>query len=87
MLEGLYSAELIKKKPYIALLMGFTYSIIGIGLASWLFRKDPAIVSVALTSLLLYPSIKSLIRIVGIFNTEISPPWARIVAFNTNSTA
>jgi len=61
MLEGLYSAQLIKKKPYFALLMGFTYSIIGIGLASWLFRRDPAIVSVALTSLLLYPTIKSLI--------------------------
>ncbi|MBT3303956.1 stage II sporulation protein M [Candidatus Woesearchaeota archaeon] len=61
MLERLYNIELVKKKPYIAFFLGLVYSIIGIGIAAILFKKDPAIVTVAITAILLYPTIKGLV--------------------------
>lgn len=61
MLERLYNIELVKKKPYLAFFLGLVYSIIGIGIATILFKRDPAIVTVAITALLLYPTIKGLV--------------------------
>ncbi len=62
MLEALYKVDLIEKKPYLALILGIAYTVIGTGLAAWLFKSDPAIPSVAIISLLLYPTIKGLIN-------------------------
>ncbi len=76
MLERLYNIELVKKKPYIAFFLGLVYSIIGIGIATILFKKDPAIVTVAITALLLYPTIKGLVgREIGLLSkTKIKNP-------------
>lgn len=62
MLEKLYSLYTIEEKPYLAFIMGFAYSIIGVGLAFLFFRSDPALVTVAFISLLLYPTIRKVLR-------------------------
>lgn len=62
MLEKLYKIELIIEKPYIAFLIGFLYSVIGINLAAWFFAEDPALVTVGFITVLLYPTIRGLIR-------------------------
>jgi hypothetical protein len=61
MFETLYKIELIKEKPYIAFFMGLFYSIIGISVAAWFFRRDPALVTVGLITVLFYPTIRRLI--------------------------
>jgi hypothetical protein len=58
MIEQLYPIKLIEKRAIIAFILGLTYSIIGIGIAVLLFPEDPAIVAVAIISLMFYPTIK-----------------------------
>jgi uncharacterized membrane protein SpoIIM required for sporulation len=60
MIEQLYPIKLIEKRAVIALILGLAYSIIGIGIAVLLFPEDPAIVAVAIISLMFYPTIKKL---------------------------
>jgi uncharacterized membrane protein SpoIIM required for sporulation len=62
MLEQIYPVKLLEDSPLYALLLGIGYSIIGIGLAVILFPEDPALVAVALISIMLYPTINSLMR-------------------------
>lgn len=62
MLEQIYPIKLIEKNPLYALLLGIAYSVIGIGLAVILFPEDPAIVAVALISLMFYPTINTLMK-------------------------
>ena len=60
MIEQLYPVKLIEKKPIFALMLGIAYSVIGIGIAVLLFPEDPAVVAVAIISLMFYPTIKKL---------------------------
>ena len=61
-LEQLFSLPLIEKKPWYALFIGFTYTVIGLGLAVWIFGEDPALVAVAFTALLLFPTLRRLLH-------------------------
>lgn len=62
MLEQIYPIKLIEKNPIYALFLGIAYSVIGIGLAVLLFPEDPAIVAVALISIMFYPTINKLMK-------------------------
>ncbi|RMF55135.1 stage II sporulation protein M [Candidatus Woesearchaeota archaeon] len=62
-LERIYPASWLEKKSYFAFLLGLTYSVIGIGLAVFIFPQSPGIASLAFTSLLLLPSLYRLITI------------------------
>lgn len=62
MIEKIYSLYTIEEKPYLAFVMGLSFCIIGIALAFIFFRSDPALVTVAFISLLLYPTISKLLR-------------------------
>ncbi|MBI2140774.1 stage II sporulation protein M [Candidatus Woesearchaeota archaeon] len=61
-LERIYPIELLEKNPFYALLLGAAYGTIGIGAAVLLFPEDPAIVAVAFTALMMYPSINAILR-------------------------
>ena len=62
-LEELYSVDWLKSKPYFAFLLGLSYSIIGMGGAIFLFPDDPALVAVALTSMLMIPLVRKLVYV------------------------
>jgi hypothetical protein len=62
MLEQIYPLKLIEKNPIYSLLLGIAYGVIGIGIAVLLFPEDPAIVAVALISLMIYPTINKLLK-------------------------
>ncbi len=55
--EQIYSVDFLKQHPWYGLLLGAGYSVFGIALAMFLFPKDPALVAVAITSILLLPSL------------------------------
>ncbi len=61
MLARIYPHDYVLNRPAMGILLGFLFSIVGIGLTALFFKQDPAIVTVAFTSLLLYPTIKALI--------------------------
>jgi uncharacterized membrane protein SpoIIM required for sporulation len=60
MLEDLYSLNLLRKNSFFALLLGISYSIIGMGGALFLFPDDPALIAVALTAMLMFPLLRKL---------------------------
>lgn len=60
-LEELYSADWLKQKPLFAFLLGISYSIVGMGAAIFLFPNDPALVAVAITSMLMLPLLRNLV--------------------------
>lgn len=60
MLEQLYSAHLLKEKPFYAFILGITFSVIGIGASVLLFPQDPALISVLIISVLFLPSLYKL---------------------------
>ncbi|OVE74810.1 hypothetical protein BVX95_01060 [archaeon D22] len=62
MLENLYSQNILQKNFYYAFVLGFAYAIIGIGIAVLLFPNDPALVSVAFTALMFYPTLRKFLR-------------------------
>ncbi len=62
-LERIFSEETLEKKPLIGFLLGIGYSVISIILARILFPKDPALVAVAFTSLLLLPALYKIFSI------------------------
>lgn len=62
-LEHIFSEEMLERRPFIAFLLGIGYSILGIILAKLLFPKDPALVAVAFTSLLLLPELYKIFSI------------------------
>ena len=55
--EQLYSIDFLTKNPWYALLLGIGYSVFGIAIAIFTFPKDPALVAVAIISILLLPSL------------------------------
>lgn len=63
MIEQLFPSRWIEKKTWIAFLLGLSYSIIGISSAIILFPKNPAMPSIALTSLLALPSLNKILYI------------------------
>ena len=62
-LEQLYSAKWIAQKTRYAFLMGVGYSVLGIIAAMLIFPKNPGIVAITFTSLLILPSLTKLISI------------------------
>jgi len=59
-LEQIYSVNFIREKPIYALLLGISYSLIGVGAALLMFPEDPAIVIISITSILFLPSLYKL---------------------------
>jgi len=62
MLEQIYPLKLIERHNGFAFLLGFAYSIIGIGAAVLLFPEDPAIVAVAFIAIMFLPTLNSLVK-------------------------
>ncbi len=60
MLEEIYDVKWLKNNPAYAFLLGLAYAVIGIGGAILLFPDDPALISVAIISILLMPSLYQL---------------------------
>ncbi len=56
-LEHLFPEQWLEKKGVYALILGAGYSLIGIILAKILFPKDPALVAVAITAILMLPEL------------------------------
>jgi uncharacterized membrane protein SpoIIM required for sporulation len=56
-LEQLYDVEWLKEKPFYGFVLGLAYAMFGIGTAILIFPNDPALIAVAITSLLLMPSL------------------------------
>ncbi len=62
-LEQIYSASWIERKAIYAFLLGIAYSVIGIAFALFIFPEDPGLAAVALTTLILIPSVAKLLSI------------------------
>jgi len=62
-LEHIFPEDWLEKKGRYAFILGVVYSIIGILVASVLFPGDPALVAVAITSLLLLPELYKIFSI------------------------
>lgn len=54
-LEHLFPEDWLEKRGVYAFILGAIYAVVGVLLASVLFPKDPALVGVALTSMLILP--------------------------------
>lgn len=63
MFEQLYKEEWVEAKARLAFLLGVSYSVFGIFSAMVLFPDDPGFVSVAFTSLLVTPSLHTLLSL------------------------
>jgi len=62
-LEQLYSVQFLREHPQYGFLLGLGYTIFGIALAMLLFPNDPALIAVAITAILLLPSLYQLTSI------------------------
>jgi hypothetical protein len=62
-LEQIFKPEWIEKKPRHAFLLGFIYSIVGAISAKLIFGANPGMMTVAFTSILLVPSLNTLLAI------------------------
>jgi len=60
--EELYSVRFLQRRPLAALLLGIAYTVIGMVIAIFTFPEDPALVAVAITSILFIPSLHQLTR-------------------------
>ncbi len=60
--EEIYSLETIKKHWIFEFILGLTASVIGIGCAVLIFPEDPALIGVAVTALILLPTLKNLME-------------------------
>lgn len=58
--EQLYSADFLKRKPYYGFLLGVGYTILGLFIALMIFKDDPALIAIGITSLFLIPSLQQL---------------------------
>ena len=70
MLENILKPDWLEKKPRFAFLVGFVYSIISIVSALIIFPSSQGIASIAFVSLLLVPSLNSILRIEEIQDTK-----------------
>jgi uncharacterized membrane protein SpoIIM required for sporulation len=55
MLEQLFPASWIERKAWFAFILGFVYTVFGLGFALLIFPEDPALPAIAFTSLLILP--------------------------------
>ena len=62
-LEHIFPEDWLEQKGRYAFILGIIYSIVGLLLASILFPSDPALVAVALTSMLLLPEMYKIFAI------------------------
>lgn len=62
-LEQVYSALWVKKKPFFAFLMGICYTSVSIGISLLVFPEDPSMAAVFLTSLMLIPTLNKILTI------------------------
>jgi len=62
-LEQIFPENWLETKGRYAFILGIVYSVVGILLAKFLFRGDPALVAVGFTSLLLLPELYKLFSI------------------------
>lgn len=60
-LEQVFKAKWLEKRPWHAFLLGFIYAIVGIISARLIFGSNPGMMTVAFTSLLLIPSLNRLL--------------------------
>ncbi|GIU69258.1 MAG: hypothetical protein KatS3mg002_0494 [Candidatus Woesearchaeota archaeon] len=63
MLENILKPDWLEKRPRFAFVIGFVYSIIGIVAALIIFPNNQGIASIAFLSLLLVPSLNSILKI------------------------
>lgn len=70
MLENILKPDWLEKKPRFAFVIGFVYSLIGIFAASIIFPRSQGIASIAFLSLLLVPSLNSILKIEEIQDTK-----------------
>lgn len=70
MLENILKPDWLEKRPRFAFIIGFVYSLIGILAALIIFPKSQGIASIAFLSLLLVPSLNSILRIEEIQDTK-----------------
>ncbi len=61
-LEQLFKAHWIKRRPLFMFVLAFSYTLIGIGSALIIFGKNPSLMSVAFISILLIPSLNTLLK-------------------------
>lgn len=54
--EQIYPPEFLKRRPSAGFLLGVGYTIMGLFLALMIFRRDPALIAVGITALLLLPT-------------------------------
>ena len=73
--EKLYSHEFLLKRPSFSFLLGIGYTILGLFLALMLFRENPALIAVGITSLLLIPSLYELTSSAEITETKETNFW------------
>ena len=59
-LENIFPKEWVRNKAIVALFLGWAYAVIGIVIAKLIFPADPSLVAVAITSILLIPSLQKL---------------------------
>jgi len=62
-LEHIFPEDWLERKGIYAFILGIAYSIVGLLIASILFPGDPALVAVALTSMLLLPELYKIFSI------------------------
>ncbi len=62
-LEQIFKPDWIEKKPRHAFLLGFIYSIVGAVSAKLIFGANPGMMTVAFTSILLVPSLNTLLAV------------------------
>jgi uncharacterized membrane protein SpoIIM required for sporulation len=70
MLENILKSNWLERKPRFAFLIGFVYSIIGIIAAMLIFQRSKGIASIAFLSMLLIPSLNSILSIEEIQDTK-----------------
>ncbi len=61
-LEQIFKASWLEKRPWHAFLLGFIYAIVGIISARLIFGSNPGMMTVAFTSILLIPSLNRLLQ-------------------------
>lgn len=55
--DKLYSYDFLLKRPSFSFLLGIGYTVLGLFLALMVFRDDPALIAIGITSLLLIPTL------------------------------
>lgn len=61
MLESLFPFEFVEKKYRYAVMLGVCYSIIALGISVIIFPSDPSLISLAIITLLLYPTLQKVL--------------------------